>query len=151
MGSGHCVTVIYMSWCTMQDCSLLFTKNYYLLLCRPDVSPGFLCSRLGKLKSRRQNLRWAMSINSDCANFLTINCVQEPPVTENEVATVSSTRECASEEDRVMETNSKAAVRWSFLILPSLWHTSESRNRLITPGRSFPQHQSISWPPGNRP
>ena len=61
-----------------------------------------------------------MSINSDCANFLTTNCVQEPPVTENVVATVSATRECISVEDRamrVMETNSKAAVSGLFLIL----------------------------------
>ena len=133
-------------------CWLLVT--YYELLCRPNVSPGFLCSRLGKLKLRRRNLRWAMSINSDCANFLTINCVQEPPVTENEVATVSATRECISVEDRamrVMETYSKTAVSGFFLILPYLWHTSESRNRPITPGRSFPQHQNISWPPGNSP
>ena len=61
-----------------------------------------------------------MSINSDCTNLLTIDCVQEPSVTENKVATVSATRECTSVEDRVMETNSKAAVSGSSLILPYL-------------------------------
>ena len=42
---------------------------------------------------------------------LTHICVQELP--ENELAVVSATKECASAEpeDRVMETNSKAAVR----------------------------------------
>ena len=149
--AGH--RVILVMFDMMHD-ARLYLAGYYELPCRPNVSPGFLCSRLGKLKSRRQNLRWAMSINSDCANLLTINCVQEPPMPENEVATVSATRECISVEDRamrVMETNSKAAVRGLFFILPYLWHTSESRNRPITPGRSFPQHQSISWPPENRP
>ena len=61
-----------------------------------------------------------MSIISDCANLLTINCVQEPPVPENEVATVSATMECTTVEDRVLETNSKAAVSGLFLILPYL-------------------------------
>ena len=37
------------------------------------------------------------------------------------------------------------------LFLPSLWRTSESRNRLKTPGRSFLQQQNISRLPGNRP
>ena len=138
--AGH--RVILVLYDMMHDARLYFT-GYYELPWRPNVSPGFLCSRLGKLKSRRRNLRWVTSINSDCANFMKINCVQEPPVTENEVATVSATRECTSEEDGVMETNSKAAVRWSFLILSSLWHTSESRNRLITPGRSFRQQRSV--------
>ena len=31
-----------------------------------------------------------------------------------------------------------------------IWHSSESRNRLKSPGRSFPRHQSISWPSGRR-
>ena len=42
---------------------------------------------------------------------------------ENELALVSTTKECATVEDRVTETNSKAAVRGfdSYLaILPSL-------------------------------
>ena len=62
-------------------------------------------------------------INSDCTNLLKIDYVQEPSVTENEVATVSATRECISVEDRamrVMETNPKAAVSGLFLILPYL-------------------------------
>ena len=149
--AGH--RVILVLYDMMHD-ARLYLAGYQALSCRPNFSPGFLCSPLGKLKSRRRNLRWAMSINWDCANFLTINCVQEPSVTENEVATVSATKECIFVEDRAiraMETNSKAAVRRLFLILPSLWHTSESRNPLITPGRPFPQHQSISWLPGNRP
>ena len=57
-----------------------------------------------------------MSIKSDSASS---NCVQEPPVTENELATVSATRGRTSVEDRVIETNSKAAVRGLILILPS--------------------------------
>ena len=92
-----------------------------------------------------------MGIKSDRANFLTINCVQELP--ENELATVSATKEYTSVEGGVMETNIKAAVRGLILILPSLslQRTSESRNRLKTPGRSFPQQQSISRPPANKP
>ena len=54
------------------------------------------------------------------ANFLTINCVQKLP--ENELAIVSPTAECTSEEDRDMETNSKAAVRGLIHILPYLTH-----------------------------
>ena len=54
-----------------------------------------------------------MSIKSDCGNFLTIICVQELP--DNELVIVSV-------EDRVMETNSKAAVRGLIHILPSLTH-----------------------------
>ena len=50
-----------------------------------------------------------MSIKSDRANFLTINCVQELP--ENELAIVSATREHTSVVDQDMETNSKLAVR----------------------------------------
>ena len=59
-----------------------------------------------------------MTIRLVCANFLTINCVQERA--ENELAIVSATRERISVEDRVLETNSKAAVRGLILILPSL-------------------------------
>ena len=54
-----------------------------------------------------------MSIKSDCGNFLTIICVQELP--DNELVIVSV-------EDRVRETNSKAAVRGLIRILPSLTH-----------------------------
>ena len=40
---------------------------------------------------------------------------------------------------------------WGFILfLPSLWRTSESRNRLKTPRRSFLQQQNISRPLGNR-
>ena len=46
----------------------------YDQLCRPDVSLGAHSSFLGNLKLRRRNLRWAMSIKSDGANFLTITC-----------------------------------------------------------------------------
>ena len=49
-----------------------------------------------------------MSIRSVCAYFLINNCVQDLP--ENELANMSATRECTSVEDRVMDTNSKAAV-----------------------------------------
>ena len=117
-------------------------------------------SRFPLLASRKTKVKETKSKVSNehqfrlYTNLLTINRVQEPPVTEHEVATVSATKECISVEDRamrVMETNSKAAVRGLFLILPYLWHTSEFRNRLITPGRSFPLHQIVSWPPGNRP
>ena len=59
-----------------------------------------------------------MSIRSGCADFLTINCVQELP--ENELTTFSATKDCTSVEDRVMRTNPKAAVRGLILILPSL-------------------------------
>ena len=57
-----------------------------------------------------------MSINSDCANFLTINCIQELPENDSELAIVSATMESTSEEDRDMETNSGAAVRGSIHI-----------------------------------
>ena len=60
-----------------------------------------------------------MSIKLDRANFLTItNCIQELP--ENELTIVSATKECTSVEDRVVETDSKAAVSGFILILPSL-------------------------------
>ena len=39
---------------------------------------------------------------------------------ENELPFVSTTKECATVEDRVTETNSKAAVRGLILIPPSL-------------------------------
>ena len=58
-----------------------------------------------------------MNIKSDCANFLTINCVQELPVPENEVTIVSSTKDYTSVENRVLETNTMAAVRGSVHIL----------------------------------
>ena len=88
------------------------------LLCPPDVSPGFLC--LAYLKSKRRNLRWAMSINSDCANFLIINCAQKLP--ENESAFISATMGYTFEEDRDIERNFNAAVRGSIHILPYLTH-----------------------------
>ena len=50
-----------------------------------------------------------MIIWSDFADFLTINYIQELP--ESELAIVSATRERTSEEGRIMETKSKAAVR----------------------------------------
>ena len=56
-------------------------------------------------------------IQSDCANFLTTNYVQELP--ENELAIVSATNECTFVEDRVLEANSKAVVRGLIHILPS--------------------------------
>ena len=90
-----------------------------------------------------------MSINSDCTIFLKINCVQKLP--ENELPLVSETMEYTSEENRDIETNSNAAVRKLIHILPYLRHTLESRYPLITPGRSFLQQHSISWPPGSRP
>ena len=175
----------------------------YDQLCRPDVSLGAHCSLrrsfLGNLKLRRRNLRWAMSIKSDDANFLTITCIriclkmnqrpsrqrrsvprwrgelrrrilkqrwvdlfllsyislthlcaQERPEIEL-VPIASTTKERSSVEDRrVTETNSNAAVREQILILPSLWRTSESRNRLKTPGRSFLQQQNISRPPDRK-
>ena len=82
--------------------------------------------------------------------------IQESPVSESELANISGTKECTfvESEDRDMETNFEAAVRGLFHIVEDsclLWRTSESRNRLKTPGRSFPQQHSISWPPGNRP
>ena len=58
-----------------------------------------------------------MSINSDCADFLTISCVQKLP--ENEQAIISATMEYTS-EDRDMETNSNAVVRGLIHILPFL-------------------------------
>ena len=50
--------------------------GYYDQLCLPDVSRGAHCSFLGNLKLRRRNLRWAMSIKSDGANFLTITYIR---------------------------------------------------------------------------
>ena len=44
--------------------------------CRPDVSHGALSSFLGNLRLWRRNLRWAMSIKSDGATFLTITCIR---------------------------------------------------------------------------
>ena len=58
-----------------------------------------------------------MSIKSDCANFLTTYCVQELP--ENELANVLATNECTSMGDRVLESNSRAAVRGLIHILLS--------------------------------
>ena len=89
----------------------------YELQCRPDVSPGFLCPCPRNSKSKSRKLWCAMSIKSDGANFLTTNCVQELP--ENELAIFSAANECTSVEDRVLETNSKAAVRRLIHILPS--------------------------------
>ena len=56
--------------------------------------------------------------NLNCGPSLTINGVQDLP--KNEVATVSATNECTSVEDRVLETNSKAAVRRLAHILRTL-------------------------------
>ena len=67
-----------------------------------------------------------LSIKSDCANFLTIICFQELP--ENELANVSATKEGTSVEDRVMETNSKVAVR-RLIVISS--HLSDAR---LNPG-----------------
>ena len=82
-----------------------------------------LASRKTKVKETNTKVS-NEHINPECTNLLTIDCVQEPSVTENEVvATVPATRECISVEDRamrVMETNPKAAVRGLFLILPYL-------------------------------
>ena len=61
----------------MSDDARLRLVNYWQL-CRPSpgVSRGVLCSFVGNLKLRRRNLRWAMSIKSDHANFLRITCVR---------------------------------------------------------------------------
>ena len=67
------------------------------------------------------------SIDSYPSFSLTHIFVQELP--ENELSMVSATRECTSVEDRVMEKNSKAAVRGLILILPSL-----SSNAHLHPG-----------------
>ena len=127
-----------ITWCTLQD--LHFTLGYELL-CRPDVSPGFLCSCPRNLKTKSRKLWWARASNQT-ANFLTYNCVQELP--ENELANVSATNECISVEDRVLESNSRAAVRGMIhTILPSLWRTSAYRNRLKTNKWSSRQWRSI--------
>ena len=47
---------------------------------------------------------------------------------ENELTIFSTTKECTTVEDPLLETNPKAAVRGLVLILPSLWLTSASRN-----------------------
>ena len=57
-------------------------------------------------------------IDSYPAISLTLIFLQELP--ENDLAIVSATKECTSEEDRIVETNSKAAVRGLIHILPSL-------------------------------
>ena len=67
------------------------------------------------------------SIDSYPSFSLTHIFVQELP--ENELSMVSATKECTSVEDRVMESNSKAAVRGLILILPSL-----SANPHLRPG-----------------
>ena len=52
---------------------------------------------------------------------------------ENEIALVSTTKECTTVGDRVTETNFKATVRGLVLfILPSLWHTSSLRSATRT-------------------
>ena len=61
-----------------------------------------------------------MCIRSVCADFLTINCAQELPENELPTRVFSTTREPASGEDRVLETDSKEAVRGLVHILPSL-------------------------------
>ena len=73
-----------------------------------------------------------MSIKSDCA-YLTIYCIQDLP--KHELSIVSTTKECIPVEDRVMETNFKAAVRGLILILPGpaislthIWIQNSSEN-----------------------
>ena len=98
----------------MQDCTLRVTKNYYVV----QTFSWFplLGSRKIKVKETKSKVSNVYQIR-----LRKIKCVQEPPVPENELAIVSATKECTSEEDRVsMETNSKATVRRSLLILPSL-------------------------------
>ena len=58
-----------------------------------------------------------MSIKSWCK--LLDNYLRQD-LLENELAFVSTTKECTTVEDRVTETNSKATVRGLILILPSL-------------------------------
>ena len=90
-------------------------------LLRTTMSP-IRFSRFPLLASRKTKAKETKSKVSNerqliLCKLLAINCVQEPPVTENE-ATVSATKECISVEDRamrVMEINSKAAVRRLFL------------------------------------
>ena len=118
--AGH--RVILVLYDMMHDARLYFAG--YL---RTTMSPKPF-SRFPLLASRKTKVKETKSKVSNehqfrlYTNLLTINC-QEPPVTENEVATVSATRECISVEDRamrVMEMNSNAAVRRLFLILPYL-------------------------------
>ena len=59
-----------------------------------------------------------MSIKSDGANLLDNHLRQD--LLEIELAFVSTTKECIFMDDRVTETNSKAAVRELIPILPSL-------------------------------
>ena len=75
-----------------------------------------LVPRMFKVKEKKSKV--SNEHQSDCANFLIINCAQKLP--ENELALVSATMEYTSEEDRDMETNSNAAVRGSIHILPYL-------------------------------
>ena len=90
-------------------------------LLRTTMSPKRF-SRFTLLASRKTKVKETKSKVSNerqliLCKLLAINWVQEPPVTENE-ATVSATKECISVEDRamrVMEINSKAAVRRLFL------------------------------------
>ena len=65
-----------------------------------------------------------MSIKSDRANLLTINCVQELP--ENELAIVSATNECISVEDRVVEKKKKGCkIVNNILFLEYIHHRSK--------------------------
>ena len=70
------------------------------------------------------------SIDSYPSFSLTHIFVQELP--DNELAIVSATKEYTFEEDRIVETNSKAAVRGLILILPSL-----SSNAHLHPGTAW--------------
>ena len=72
--------------------------------------------RIFKVKEKKSKV--SNEHQSDCANFLIINCAQKLP--ENEQAIISATMEYTSEEDRDMETNSNAAVRGSIQFISCL-------------------------------
>ena len=156
------------------------------------------CSLLFPWKSRNTKAKSEVSNEYQIRLCKFLNTYLCQDSLKNELALVSTTKECTTVEDRVAETNSKAPVRewflschlrvsdthmrpgtaWNYrlgnegiylyegpsygeksqgdgergliLFLPSLWRTSESRNRLKTPRRSFLQQQNISRPLGNR-
>ena len=100
------VTLIVTSSMTLTWC-MQFAPCYWLLR---TMSSGCFswCPLLMPWKFKVTETNTEVR-NEHCANFLTINCVQDLPT--NELSIISTKKECTSVEDRVVETNSKAVVR----------------------------------------
>ena len=105
------------AWCKTAPCWLPTTMSSCFSWCTL-LFPWK--SRNAKTKSEVSNeykIRWCKLLD----NYL------RQDLLENEQALVPTTKECTTVENRVTETNSKAAVRGLLFILPSLWRTSASQ------------------------